>query len=160
VGVADAAFFKGSHTYIPDLFTSFPRAISTAICVEKFGSSIEEISSSFSKQIELLERIALKVSNFIENKNFKTLIIHPEDRVDLAGERGLISNKAVAKAAETGWLGKSLLLVTLNFGPRVRLVSVFTDMPLVPDNPLKCQCKDCQMCITACPERALKNEVC
>jgi len=157
VGVANISSLKGINTYIPNLFGSFPRAISIAVRVEKFGSSVEEINSSFTKQIELLENIALRVSNLIEEKGFKTLIIHPEDRIDLADERGLISNKAVAKAAGIGWLGKSLLVVTPKYGPRVRLVSIFTDMPLIPDKPLKCQCKDCQVCIVACPEKALKN---
>jgi epoxyqueuosine reductase len=157
LGVADASSLKGIDTYVPNLFVSFPRAISIAVRVEKFGSRAEEINSSFTKQIELLEKIALRVSNFIHDKGFKTLIIHPEDRIDPAGERGLISNKAVAKAAGIGWLGKSLLLVTLKYGPRVRLVSIFTNMPLIPDNPLECQCKDCHICIDACPEKALKN---
>ena len=157
VGVADASSLKGIDTYVPNLFVSFPRAISIAVRVEKFGSKVEEINYSFTKQIELLENIALRVSNFIHDKGFKTLIIHPEDRIDPAGERGLISNKAVAKAAGIGWLGKSLLLVTPKYGPRVRLVSIFTDMPLIPDRPLACQCKDCQVCIDACPEKALKN---
>jgi len=157
VGVADVSVLKGIDTHIPNLFCSFPRAICVAVRVEKFWASLDEINSSFTRQIELLEKIALKVSNFLGDKGFKTLIIHPEDRVDVAGERGLISNKAVAKAAGVGWLGKSLLVVTPNYGPRVRLVSVFTNMPLIPDNPLECQCKDCQICIVACPEKALKN---
>jgi epoxyqueuosine reductase len=157
VGVADVSFLKGVHTYIPNLLGSFPRAISIAVCVEKFGSSVEEINSSFTEQIELLENVALRVSKFIEDKGFKTLIVHPEDRIDLAEERGLISNKAVAKIAGVGWLGKSLLVVTPEYGPRVRLVSVFTDMLLIPDKPLKRQCKDCQACIVACPEKALTS---
>jgi len=156
-GVANADFLKEIATYIPNLLGSFPKGISIALQVEKFGSSVKEIKSSFIGQIELLENVALRVSNLIENKDFKTLIVHPEDRIDLADERGLISNKAVAKVAGIGWLGRSLLVVTPKYGPRVRLASIFTDMPLVPDKPIKSQCKDCQVCIVACPEKALSN---
>jgi len=31
--------------------------------------------------------------------------------------------------------GKSLLIVSPEFGPRIRLATVLTDMPLVPDKP-------------------------
>lgn len=156
-GVADVSVLKGIPTYIPNLYDFFPRAISIAVSIEKFGSSPQEINFSYANQIELLENIALKLSLFLEDEGFRTLIVHPRDHLDHVGEMGLISNKAVAKAAGIGWLGKSLLLVTPQYGSRVRLVSVFTDMPLVTDAPLQSRCGACQICITACPEKALKN---
>jgi epoxyqueuosine reductase len=157
VGVADISALKSIPLYIPNLHDLFPRAISIAVSIEKFGSSHQEINFSYVNQIELLESIALKLSLFLEDEGFRTLVVHPRDHLDHVGEMGLISNKAVAKAAGIGWLGKSLLLVTSQYGPRVRLVSVFTDMPLVTDAPLQSRCGTCQICIAACPEKALKN---
>lgn len=156
-GVAEVSALKGIPTYIPNLYDLFSSAVSIAVRIEKFGSSPQEINLSYANQIELLESIALKLSLFLENEGFRTLVVHPRDHVDHVGEMGLISNKAVARAAGIGWLGKSLLLVTPQYGPRVRLVSVFTDMPLVTDAPLQSKCGACQICITACPEKALTN---
>jgi epoxyqueuosine reductase len=63
----------------------------------------------------------------------------------------------VAVAAGIGWQGKSLLVVTREFGPRVRLVTVLTDWELEPDKPLKNLCAKCSECADACPVQAIKN---
>jgi len=157
VGVANVSVLKGMPTRIPDLYDLFPRAVSIAVSIEKFGSSLQAINLSYASQIELLESVALKLSLFLEDKGSRTLVVHPRDHVDHVGKMGLISNKAIAKEAGIGWLGKSLLLVTPQHGPRVRLVSVFTDMPLVADTHLQSRCGTCQICIATCPEKALTN---
>jgi epoxyqueuosine reductase QueG len=63
----------------------------------------------------------------------------------------------VAIAAGVGWQGKSLLVVHPQYGPRVRLVTVLTDLPLEPDKPLKNLCAKCSHCADACPAAAIKN---
>ena len=47
---------------------------------------------------------------------------------------GNISHKAVARTEGIGWQGKSLLIVSPQYGPRIRLATVLTDMPLEPDH--------------------------
>ena len=59
--------------------------------------------------------------------------------------------------AGLGWQGKSLLLVTSKYGPRVRLSSVLTDMPLEFDSPVKNRCGKCTKCSEACPVGAIRN---
>ncbi len=157
VGVTDISVLGSIPAFIPNLHSLFLRAISIAVRIEKFGPSLQEINSSYVDQIELLEKIALRLSLFIEDRGFRTLVVHPRDHLNQVDEMGLISNKAVAKAAGVGWLGKSLLLVTPQYGPRVRLVSLFTDMPLIADAPLQSRCGACQVCIDACPKNALRN---
>jgi len=61
--------------------------------------------------------------------------------------------------AGLGWQGNSLLIVTPEYGPRVRLATVLTDMPLVPDQPLRNRCGGCVKCAQACPARAIKRVV-
>jgi epoxyqueuosine reductase QueG len=62
-----------------------------------------------------------------------------------------------AKYAGLGNIGLSHCLLTPEFGPRVRLVSVFTDLELVPD-PLmdKDLCIKCGACAKCCPKNALR----
>jgi len=53
------------------------------------------------------------------------------------------------------WAGRGR--VTPEFGPRVRLVTVLTDLPLMPDRPVRNRCGTCQECTKACPAGAIRN---
>lgn len=70
---------------------------------------------------------------------------------------GSISHKAVARLAGIGWQGKSLLIVNRHYGPRIRLVTILTDLSLQPDGPVKNQCGNCLECVRACPAGAIKG---
>ncbi len=65
----------------------------------------------------------------------------------------------LAIKAGLGEYGRHGLLITKEFGPRVRLGKVFTDMPLAHDQPrhfgVKEFCNQCQRCSTACPVKAI-----
>lgn len=61
--------------------------------------------------------------------------------------------------AGLGQLGRNGLLITPEHGPRVRLCKVFTDLPLVTDNPIDFGvtdfCKSCRLCAEACEADAI-----
>lgn len=65
----------------------------------------------------------------------------------------------IAIEAGLGELGRNGLLITEKFGPRVRLCKVFTDLPLVPDEPhffgVEEFCRKCMKCAAGCPSRAI-----
>jgi len=64
-----------------------------------------------------------------------------------------------AIAAGLGELGRNGLLITQEFGPRVRIVKVFTELKLQPDRPKTFGvwqfCKTCKRCAQACPSQAI-----
>jgi epoxyqueuosine reductase len=68
----------------------------------------------------------------------------------------------IAIEAGLGELGRNGLLITEAFGPRVRLCKVFTDMPLVSDEPsyfgVEAFCRTCIKCADDCPSRAISFE--
>jgi epoxyqueuosine reductase len=69
------------------------------------------------------------------------------------------SHKMAATLAGLGWIGKSALLVTHEFGPAVRLTTVLTDAPLATGPPTTAsQCGDCTVCEEACPAGAVLGE--
>jgi epoxyqueuosine reductase len=67
----------------------------------------------------------------------------------------------LALAAGLGEMGRLGLLMTKEFGPRIRLSKVFTDLPLSYDTyrPLgaKAFCNDCKKCATYCPSQAIPD---
>lgn len=68
---------------------------------------------------------------------------------------GTFAHKTAATQAGLGWIGKTALLVSPAFGPRVRLATVFTDMPLPPGKPTVLgRCGKCRACVDACPAGA------
>ncbi|MBN2203666.1 MAG: epoxyqueuosine reductase [Thermoleophilia bacterium] len=61
-------------------------------------------------------------------------------------------HKTAATQAGLGWIGKTALFVSNDFGPAVRLATVFTDLSLPVGTPiLEGRCGDCRACIDACP---------
>jgi epoxyqueuosine reductase len=66
------------------------------------------------------------------------------------------SHAMAAKYAGLGTIGVSHCLLTPEFGPRVRFVSVFTTVVIPPD-PLveKDLCIKCELCALCCPKKAL-----
>jgi len=67
----------------------------------------------------------------------------------------------IAVDAGLGELSRNGILITAPFGPRVRLATVTTDLPLVPDSPVDigavATCKICKKCAENCPSQALPH---
>lgn len=68
----------------------------------------------------------------------------------------------VAVDAGLGELGRHGLLITPQFGSRVRLAVVTTDMPLIPDSPVSFGVQDfcsiCRKCADFCPSNAINSQ--
>lgn len=63
--------------------------------------------------------------------------------------------------AGLGELGRNGLLITPQFGPRVRLCKVLTDLPLTPDKPISLGvqqfCETCRRCLENCQAHAISE---
>lgn len=83
--------------------------------------------------------------------------IGPTDFDERTGRyRNPISAKHAAQAAGLGVIGKNTLLITPEYGNMVWLHAILTELELEPDPKLtRDYCKDCDLCIKACPVDAL-----
>jgi len=67
----------------------------------------------------------------------------------------------LAIKAGLGEYGRHGLLITKEFGPRVRIGKIFTDLPLEPDSPsafgVREFCELCRRCSDACPVNAIPD---
>ncbi|MGI6225080.1 MAG: tRNA epoxyqueuosine(34) reductase QueG [Peptococcales bacterium] len=73
-------------------------------------------------------------------------------------DTGPLSDRAVAKRAGLGWIGKNNALITEEYGSFVYLGEVLTNLPLEPDQELSNKCGDCTKCISACPMHAIVKD--
>lgn len=71
-------------------------------------------------------------------------------------------NIPLAVAAGLGEAGRNGLLITAEYGSCVRLAKVFTDMPLISDEPvdlgIQTYCETCGACARQCPAQAIADE--
>lgn len=132
------------------LFQKYPFAI-------VIGAQYGKISKSASgdETALYLEKIAYDIMGYLEEKKYQCLVIHPEDEYDPDNRMGLLSLKILAKQAGIGWQGKSLLIVSPDYGPVHRLIAILTNMNLIPDESIKNSCGDCSVCIDKCPKKSL-----
>ncbi len=163
VGIADLARLEGIQTEPKDLLDGYSRAVSIAV---KLSDGIVDAiidrptplyQQNYAKINALLDDMALRVMQFLQDAGAKAVPIPASQLLDKTNWLSYLSHKAVAIAAGTGWQGKSLLLVNRAFGPRVRLVTILTDLLLEPDAPVKNLCAKCSACAEACPVGAIKN---
>ena len=70
-----------------------------------------------------------------------------------------LPHKTIATRAGLGWIGKSALFTTKEYGSALRLSSVLTDAPLDIGKPiLKSKCGKCMECMEACPGGAISGK--
>jgi len=101
-----------------------------------------------------LDHIGLLVAKRIQEKGYQAYPIPASQVIDSNKLMGVISHKLVANLAGLGWIGKSCLLITPSYGPRVRFASILTDMPLKASSPIGQKCNDCKECVDICPVKA------
>jgi epoxyqueuosine reductase QueG len=104
-----------------------------------------------------VDQVALQLSRILEERGFSALPI-PSSQFRRPGERrAIFSHKLAGHLAGMGWIGKNCLLITPEFGPRIRLASILTDCELESGQRLSGQCGECEICVDSCPVGALKG---
>lgn len=162
-GVADLKSLEGIKTLPEDLLAPFSRAVSIAVSLPVMVFEMIEdrptelYASVYQTANRLLDEIAFRTARMLQKAGFRSLPIPASQILDKENFYAAISHKAVARVAGIGWQGKNLLLITPEYGSRVRLVTVLTDAPLVADSPMPNRCGKCNACRDACPVNAVKG---
>jgi len=105
----------------------------------------------------LLDQIALKTAVYLNNNGYLALPVPASQVLDWQKHTAHLSHRRIASLAGLGWIGRNNLLVNPEFGSRLRLVTILTDMPLETGIPIKENCQDCRRCVEACPAKAIKD---
>ena len=108
-----------------------------------------------------LDLLALCAVDFIEAHGYDALPVAASQstNTDKDAYRGIFPHKTGAVLAGLGFIGKNGLLITKEYGSKVRLATVLTNMPLSPQRPLIPDgCGNCERCKDACPAGAITGE--
>jgi len=108
----------------------------------------------------LLDMSGYRISLFLNAKGFPSIWI-PRDgygSISLLKEKPMsfFSHRHAAFLAGMGNFGINNMLLTRNFGPRVRFASIFTAADIPPDPLMESSlCTKCMQCVDICPVKAL-----
>ena len=166
-------------------FKTYKTAVS--IGIKLLDSVIDEIGDSpthtyfklYRTVNALLDEIALKGGMFLEKEGYKAYAVPASQTVnDLPGKyTGVFQHKTAAYLARLGFIGKSALFISDDYGPRIRLATILTDMDLTDTSEfagaeqtyLSNQkhlytkethpCENCRKCVDACPAEAISGEL-
>lgn len=104
----------------------------------------------------LIDNIILKTGMEIEKLGGKYIPIAASQSI--SGYRGFFQHKTAARLAGLGGIGKSGLFISSKYGPRVRLGTLLTDLPLETGMPFTEDiCGDCNVCVKLCPAMAISD---
>ena len=104
-----------------------------------------------------LDRAVFMVAKKIQEDGFHAYMIPASSMLNNGKLEATFSHKVAANLAGLGWIGKNCLLITPEYGPRVRFATVLTDAPLSAGSPIKNKCGDCTRCTDICPSRAIQG---
>ncbi|WP_028776854.1 tRNA epoxyqueuosine(34) reductase QueG [Shimazuella kribbensis] len=79
----------------------------------------------------------------------------PNATIQSMVDTGSLSDRAVAERAGIGWSGKNTAIITEEYGSWVYLGEMLVDVYIPADDPIEDGCRDCTLCMSACPTGAL-----
>ena len=105
----------------------------------------------------LLDGIAFRLAEKLEEKGYNAFpVAASQSQGKLNPYAGVYPHKTAAVLAGLGFVGKSGLFLSTEYGSKVRLATVLTDMPLKATRPIiENGCGECTACMKACPAGAI-----
>jgi epoxyqueuosine reductase QueG len=109
---------------------------------------------------EKLDCLVTSGAEFLKSRGYEAHAQTVDAVKEFATYRTELPHKTVATKAGLGWIGKSALLVTEQFGSAVRLSSLVTNAELECAVPVtESKCGDCMACTNACPGKVISGRL-
>lgn len=123
------------------------------------GPTIDYYNANHSINDKLNQLVSMG-ADFLMNKGYEAYAQTTDVVKEFDVYRTALPHKTVATNAGLGWIGKSALFVTEQFGSAVRLSSLITNAELEYGIPITTsKCGGCIKCTNACPANAISGEL-
>ncbi len=144
-------------------FVDFPNGISLVLKLPKEAMQLVDNEdynaywNCFHSKVAELSEIALKGEEYIKNLGHNAFALTmTRNECDMEKLLSILPYKTIATKSGLGWIGRSALFVTPEYGSAVVLGAILTDMPLEFDETITdSQCEECENCQNACPVGAI-----
>lgn len=165
-GASLVGFAKVEGLYTNEDIPQYPMGVSIAIAIPKEvvrGITKKPTMDYYNTYYDLnnkLNSLAEFCESYLKELGYEAYAQTTSKVKEYDCHRTAMPHKTVAVSAGLGWIGKSALLVTKEYGSAVRLTSVLTTAPL-PYNQKTFEppCKNCSLCTNACPGKAITGNV-
>ncbi|MGF7059587.1 4Fe-4S double cluster binding domain-containing protein [Brassicibacter mesophilus] len=160
--------FANLEGYIPDQFKHLKTGISVAVRLSDqiMNDVLDTPTHTYYHHYRtvnfLIDQITLQITTILQNSGYLAMAIPASQTVKTEKDTftGLFQHKTAATSAGIGWIGKNACLVTEEFGPRVRLGTVLTNIELEYNEPIiSSLCGNCNICMSICPAMAIKGNL-
>jgi len=143
--------------HVPERFSRTPYALTIGVRLSDFV--LDEVENGPTKLYfhhyrtanAYLDRISFACAAKLQSYGFNALAIPASQTTNEQAIAGDFAHKTAANLAGLGFIGKSALFVSHQYGPRVRLATVLTNLPLPTGRIQKSTCGSCTACVHACP---------
>lgn len=151
------------ETLLPEYQAVLPLGYAVSIVVKLSDAVVDTITDKpthayfhhYRTVNALLDQLALKTGQYIEQCGFRYLPVAASQSIN--GYQGLFPHKIAARLSGLGGIGKNALFLSNQYGPRVRLATVLTDMPLEKEQQPGGGCIGCGKCVSLCPAMAISG---
>ena len=159
VGYADIANFTPKPQLKTGVvfFITYPKEIIRTMENAPTPEYLEELISLNTR----LDALGMKCEEFLIDQGYRA---YAQTKKRLGTDFGEFNSfelphKTIATRAGLGWIGKSALFTTKDYGSALRMSSVLTDAPLEVGKPiLKSRCGKCMECKDACLGGAISGK--
>ena len=146
---------------------SIGRKLDFRIVDQVMNGPTQEYYSHYRQINEELSLLTSRISEDLNKNDIETRNIDPTvstsdlDSIYFDTHRTDLSHKMVATRAGLGWIGKTDLFISKEFGPRLRLVSILLKTPVESkSNPIDIsRCGNCNICVDICPAKAANGKL-
>lgn len=166
-GASEVGFSKVGETLKevlpPEYHTALPLQYAVTIVVKLSDAVVDTITDKpthayfhhYRTVNSLLDRLALQTGLYIEQQGFHYFPVAASQSIN--GYQGMFPHKIAARLSGLGDIGKNALFLSKQYGPRVRLATVLTDMPFEQEAEPGGGCIGCGKCVSLCPAMAISG---
>lgn len=144
----------------------YPRAVVVAIRLaqdvvrEIEGGPTKAYYDAYHDTNRRLDELVVKAEKRLKEEGYRAYALQRSLVPISKDHRTPLPLKTIAYRTGLGWIGKSNLLLTPEYGGAFRLSAVLTDAPFeTSEERMPSRCGSCTICVEGCPAKALTGNV-